>query len=423
MRPRLDDRARGGEMAKALVFVGLAGCGQAPLPAQPPRVARNAVVILVDTLRADVLDDARTPAIDALARTGQVVHSAWAPSTWTVPSVISLFTGMAVREHGWDLPAGRLGRYPPLPALPTLAEMLHEAGVETRGWTSNPYLDAKLGFGRGFDSWTRSVDAQIPKQFAEEAATWNDGRRHFAWLHFIGPHSPLDPSAEARKRWGLADTWFTHRGGLGVGYARRGQPKGVRRAYSRAYRAVVEDTDTRVGAVLDALTPYRDDTLVVFVSDHGELLGEHHEFGHGHWVWQPLIHVPFIVSGPGAPRLPDPVSTAVLPEVVTTAMGIDHDWATPLTPPTVLVSQREGRLAISPDGRYTGIWDQDGRLSVYDLQTDPGELLPLSDDHGVRAARRAWERRVPAGEPAVLEVQLDDPTIQALQELGYLGAR
>jgi Arylsulfatase A and related enzymes len=381
------------------------------------------VVILVDTLRADAVDDARTPAIDGIADDGQVVHSAWAPGTWTVPSVISLFTGMPVREHGWDLPTGRIGRYPPVPAVPTLAEVLHQAGIETRGWTSNPYLDAKLGFGRGFDSWNRSADPQIPKQFARDVASWGDGRRHFAWLHFIGPHSPLDPSPEARQRWDLADTWFTHHGGLGVGYPRRGEPMGVRAAYPKAYRAVIEDTDVRVGAVLDALAPYRDDTLVVFVSDHGELLGEHHQFGHGHWVWQPLIHVPFIVSGPGAPRLPDPVSTAALPDVVTTAMGIAHNWVTTLDPPTELVTQREGRLAVSPDGRYTGVWDQDGKLSVYDLQADPGELVPLSDDHGVRAARRAWEHRVPAGKPAGLQVKLDDQTVQALQQIGYLGGK
>ena len=72
----------------------------------------NLVVILIDTLREDALLRAETPHIDALRSSGSSSKHAWSAGTWTVPSIMSLFTGKSVREHGWDEPSARLGHYP-----------------------------------------------------------------------------------------------------------------------------------------------------------------------------------------------------------------------------------------------------------------------------------------------------------------------
>ena len=71
----------------------------------------------------------------------------------------------------------------------------------------------------------------------------------------------------------------------------------------RLYRAEVESVDERVGLILHALENRGrlKDTLIVFTSDHGELLGEHDRIGHGRGFFQELVRVPLIYRGPGVP--------------------------------------------------------------------------------------------------------------------------
>ena len=71
-----------------------------------------------------------------------------------------------------------------------------------------------------------------------------------------------------------------------------------------AYWAMVDLIDDQVGRVFDALeaTGQADDTLVVFTSDHGEMLGDHGIYLKGPYFYDPAIRVPLIVAGPGVER-------------------------------------------------------------------------------------------------------------------------
>ena len=86
---------RGASRLLASFLLIAAACAREETP-------KNAVVILVDTLRADALEQAETPVLDGLVARGDRVERAWSSGTWTAPSLVSLFTGMHVREHGWD---------------------------------------------------------------------------------------------------------------------------------------------------------------------------------------------------------------------------------------------------------------------------------------------------------------------------------
>ena len=77
----------------------------------------------------------------------------------------------------------------------------------------------------------------------------------------------------------------------------------------------------------------------------GELLGEHDRVGHGHHVWEALTHVPFIVSRGGT--VPETLSTAALPDIVTSSLGLSGPWDVTRTDALPLVSQREGKLAVA----------------------------------------------------------------------------
>jgi len=396
----------------ALLF----GC-RAPPPTEPVPPPAHAVVVVIDALRADAVLRAHTPVLDELADQGASVERAWTAATWTVPSVISLFTGMSVRQHGADLGIGPMDAYPPLPATPTLAEVLRDAGFHTSGYYANSFLIPDVGFERGFERWRKTTDRRMAAELAEEVAGWAPGERHFVYLHLLGPHSPLRPSDEARERWGVAPEWFDERLGFTIGVAKRNRRPGAREAYQRAYLAVVEDSDARVGELLEALGPHRDQSVVVVTSDHGELLGEHDICGHGSWVWEELTRVPLIAVGAG--ELPPTLGTASVADLVTSSLGLTHSWPTSRAAALPLVSQREGKLAWSPDGVVKGIW-ADG-LQVYDLSSDPGEARPLTGhDEVLLAGRERWEEQVPPGRVEDGRVLLHPDTRASLQALGYL---
>ena len=386
-------------------------------PAPPPVEPRkNAVVIVIDTLREDALHTARMPNVNGLGERGDVAFG-WSSGTWTVPSVIALFTGRPVGSHGWNLGTGRMGKYPALPATPTLAEVLHEAGFNTVGLYANPYLAEKLGFSRGFDDWRRVGDKTMPQELAKSISQhWDPQGRNFAYVHLIGPHSPLRPSDAARERWHLDPQWFADpKHPLEVGAPMRKDKPGIDVAYHDAYYAVCEDVDAIVGQILTVLNPYRDDTLILLTSDHGELLGEHGRYGHGTEVWEPLTHVPMLAENGG--DLPERMGTASVAAFVTRGLGLSYAWPTAVETP-LLVSQREGKLALTVDGQTKLIVDKDEQF--YDLGTDPGELSPRSDPEAAAALRGQYSRWLPPTVSPGADAQLDPGTREKVRELGYV---
>ena len=68
------------------------------------------------------------------------------------------------------------------------------------------------------------------------------------------------------------------------------------------YCALCTQVDASIGNILDALdvSPFADDTLVVFASDHGEHMGDHGMHGKGH-LWDSSLHVPFMLNDPTEP--------------------------------------------------------------------------------------------------------------------------
>ena len=412
---------RGGLLLACLL--GACSAGPEPAPAAPSPPPRHLVLIVVDTLRADVINELNPPVWRSLVDAGGQVPRAWSPGTWTLPSVIGLFTGMSVRRHGWDLPTGQLGRYPKLPEAPLLAGVLREQGFLTTGLYANPYLTEDLDLADGFETWRKVPDRSMVRELkAELADGWLPGERHFLYLHLNGPHSPIKPSDELREKYQLSPELFTPRSGFEVGAAQRDSPPGAAEAYPRGYRAAVEEADALVGDLLGLLAPYRQDTLVILTSDHGEMLGDHGFFAHGTWVWETLTHVPLAVDGPGVdPPLPATMGVSEIAQLATTRLGLEHRWPDQMMPAEPLVAQREGKVAMLLEGRWKGIWDTEGAPPmVFDLQADPGELQPLADDHGLGEAHRRWLEDVPAGAIGADEVELNAETILELQALGYL---
>ena len=410
--------------AAALIFAAsvLVGCSQPPVATSPARRGstepfQHVVLIVIDTLRADQARAAATPNLDRIAATGGAVDRAWSAGTWTVPSMVSMFTGSPIRRHGWDLPAGHIGKYPVVPATPLLAEVLRDAGFRTSALVGNPYLTRALGFDRGFDHWARVSDKSMLRHITKDIKPHLSGaQRQFIYLHLMGPHSPLRPSREAIARHQLQPDRFNSQRGLQIGAAKRNQEAGIQEAYRQGYRAVVEDTDKRLGEILNALKGLGEDTLYIVTSDHGELLGEHGTFGHGRHLWEPLTEVPLIIGG--VDGIPNQMGIEAIPDLISRMVGLKASWPVSIRQNPLLVSQREGLVAISPRRSEKWIWNESG-AKAYDLTQDPGELAPHEAPKVAAQMRREWEQEQPKAPLLPLTIGLSEQTMKDLKAIGY----
>ncbi|MEQ1943323.1 choline-sulfatase [Mesorhizobium sp. VNQ89] len=173
----------------------------------------------------------------------------------------------------------------------------------------------------------------------------------------------------------------------------------VRRS-RRAYFANISYIDEKIGEILDVLrrTRQEEDTIVVFLSDHGDMLGEH-----GLWFkmsfFEGSARVPLMISAPGlAPgRIDTPVSTLdVLPTLAEMA-GIDLTEIAPWTDGESLVGVATGAArkavpmeyaaegSIAPtvalrDGRFKLVLCKPDPPLLFDLEADPHEMTNLAND-------------------------------------------
>lgn len=304
-----------------------------PLLVRPGRPAGgNLVVILIDTLRADVLGSfgdrlGLTPRLDAFAREGVRFADMQAPSPWTLPSVCSLLTGLQPQTHGAGQRFGDLDPSSPrqndfaptgLPGgLRTMAGVLRRQGFYTMGVYENFYILPGFGVHQGFDdyaSYEERAEALVNQALERLRRTAGD-RRVFMYLHLFDLHSPYNPpepecTRVARR---LAPGYHGRLGCEGDRNPERTTiPPPVDRPWFAAlYRAELAYTDRQVGRFLDGLRDLglADDTVVAVVSDHGEefwdrldqegRLGYETNSDHGHTLYQELVRVPAMVRIPG----------------------------------------------------------------------------------------------------------------------------
>jgi arylsulfatase A-like enzyme len=456
-----------------------------PLVIRPGRPdGRNLVVILVDTLRADVLGSygdrgGLTPRLDAFARQGVRFAGMLAPSSWTLPSVCSLLTGLQPQTHGagqrfadLDPSSPRQNDFAPT-GLPggarTLAGVLRRQGFYTLGIYQNFYILPGFGVHQGFDEYTSVEDRAevlVDRALARLRQTAGD-RRTFLYLHLFDMHSPYDPpepecTRVARR---LAPSYHGRLGCTGDRNPERTTipPPADRPWFQALYRAELAYTDRQVGRFLDGLRELglEDRTVVALVSDHGEefwdRLGQEGELGyetnsdHGHTLYQELVHVPALLRIPGRRRpavVNDAVQMVDLFPTLLRAAGVEPppSQGTDLTPlldgrpatarPTLIadvVLHGRPRWSVRR-GPWKLILGRDPALPVelYQLERDPGERTNLAASQPrLVAALRTWGERelaarrqaralyLPGGE-AVGVTYLEWRYITKLRALGYL---
>ena len=394
-------------------------------------MARNALVIVLDTTRADAFEPygaatGSSPATAQLASSGQAVEDVFATASWTLPSHASMFTGLLPRALGLTQAPGGTphGARPVLEAHEDrfLPAVLRRAGYETRAVSANLWVSPYAGFETGFDDFSLvkgvSRVEQVERDDIRGRATWafeglrartDDGAseaeatirgwldeptdKPFFWfVNLVEAHSPYLPprpyndlgpldriraANEARRYLSLEAIWRTCLMDFGVpddALAR------MRHLYARSVR-MLDDWLARLLESLDA-RGILDDTLVLVTSDHGENFGEGGLLAHAFSLDDRLIRVPFVANRPDFIQQSGATSLAELPQLLANYLGVpDHPWQEPLVPPGFapaqfdFIEEDDPRVQIGVDA-----WglDEDARAlmtSTFTCVTDGGVKL------------------------------------------------
>jgi arylsulfatase A-like enzyme len=371
---------RGACWAGALVLVGLPAYSywqwarvvgaEGRAWSRPPRRAANLLWIVMDTVRADHMslygyERPTTPELERWAGEAITFERARSAAPWTLPSHVTMFTGLWPFEHGARID------HPYCGPSPTLAEYLAANGYTTAGLAGNTGMcNATYGVGRGFDYYVEllcnhevslqaalfnsalgpyvmrlanAIGLPVPRNLNQDgkrrapelighAQEWlervhrrNEGvdpgsqRPFFLFINFMDVHSPYLPQATTARRFWTESVPSSQDAVPSIGWraiqARDAAPPDrlpqfqqeldtVTRRLVDLYDDCLHGLDAQLGRFLGELraSGRLDETWVVITSDHGEHFGEHHVFGHGAGLYDQVTHVPLMLIPPlGSP--------------------------------------------------------------------------------------------------------------------------
>jgi arylsulfatase A-like enzyme len=291
-----------------VALLALAGGCTCGTPAPDAAVPRNLILISIDTLRADRLgaygyDRATSPAMDALARSGVRFETAIAEAGWTLPSHVTLMSGLPPALHGATVPTRKVSA-----DVPLLAEVLRDAGFHTVGLTAGRFLAKRFGFDRGFvyfDDGGLSFKRALAGAGAR-IAEMDSAERFFVFIHTYDVHCPYDPPPAYAARFETrpkADHLETSGRCGNPHYNKMALTAGQARFISDRYDGSIRYADDLLSGFLTRLERLGvlDTTVVAIVSDHGEEFLEHGKVGHRGTLYIQSLRVPWLMAGPGLP--------------------------------------------------------------------------------------------------------------------------
>ena len=273
----------------------------------------------------------------------------------------------------------------------------------------------------------RSYMRQKPRYYAQPSVLPDEvfldtfiGEKSLEWLNehdntgapwhltvsFAGPHNPWDPPKEDYDA--VGDTlwpdpipndmegkpaWIRRRAAQQTGGMTQADLQQVKRCYAGSVRVI----DRWIGKLLDWLetSGHKDDTIVIFCADHGELLGDHGLLEKS-CMYEGCLRIPLLVHLPGMTQRRDSDALAELMDLAPTCLELaGADWnrremdAVSLVPvlngstePLRPVQRSElHNCTMLFDGRYKWIRSYNDTDELYDLETDPQELHNVINEH------------------------------------------
>jgi arylsulfatase len=308
------------------------------------------------------------------------------------------------------------------------------------------------------DTFSREFEAQLPEEYckpkfqADHACKFieeNKGRPWMLTVSMLEPHMPFfgcrdgmyDPDtvpmfsnsdhipgenpdegpvpAHVRKRY---ERWRDE----GYEHLDLSTEAGWRQMTAQ-YLGLCSLIDTHMGRILDTLraTGQEDDTVVVFTSDHGEMMGSHHLMGK-RYLYGESTGIPLLIRLPGqksAVRLQGPASQIDLVPTLLDLLGQpvpEHLHGRSVAPrlqeavkegreqvalgsdvsDCISVQEDFSRSLLSRDGWRYSVYAPTAEWELFDLNSDPGERINLAKDtqhlqraQAMHAQIRDWQRR------------------------------
>jgi len=441
----------------------------------------NILFLMVDQYRWDGLGCAgnqviQTPNLDALAADGVRFASAYSCTPTCTPARAALLTGQAPWHHGM-LGYGRVAQKYPV----EMPQALRDAGYYTFGvgkmhWYPQKALHGFHGtlvdesgrvespdFVSDYRKWFRK---QAPGQDPDATGVgWNDyeakpyaldERLHptvwtaqtaidqinkfsvstpfFLKVSFARPHSPYDPPSRFMNLYREEDMPGPTVGSWSSGFAEPKPHPGASNLYhgnlgpaqvkksKRGYYGSITFIDEQIGRILQTLKDkgMYDDTLIVFTSDHGDMLADHH-----HWrksyAYEGSAHIPMLLRWPKAFGFDDKRGTSLaqpmelrdllptfldaagadIPESVDGASMLDlvrgntNGWREFIDLEHNRCYTEQNHWNALTDGHQKYLYfAQDGSEQLFDLDNDPGEAKDLSAEQDYRTTMLKWRKRM-----------------------------
>jgi tetratricopeptide (TPR) repeat protein len=384
---------------------GSSGAATGPRP--------SILLVTLDTTRDDAIGPgsargADTPSFNALAARGRLFRQAYATVPETLPSHVSMMTGLYPAGHGVHENARFLSS-----SHPVAAERLRQAGYRTAAFVSSFVLAGRFGLARGFDLYDdalaegeveRSSRATTDRalEYMRSAAQ----QPQFIWVHYFDPHAPYAPPEPFRSQY-------------------QDQP----------YLGEVAAMDAQIGRLVEgfeaAAQRAGSPAALVVVSDHGEGLGDHGEAHHGNLLYQSTMLVPLVVVGPGVDRGTSdaPVSTRRIFHTILDWAGLGSAYSLRGNADEVVLGE-----AMKPYLNYG--WQPQimaanvrqkaifaGRIETYDIIADPAEAKDLGSGTSLPSALRKALDDYPVPSPGAARApeNLSDEARRSLASLGYVS--
>ncbi|PWT90068.1 MAG: hypothetical protein C5B54_07890 [Acidobacteria bacterium] len=447
----------------------------------------NILLITLDTTRADHLGcygyaGKTSPFLDSIAAKGVLFRQAYTSATWTLPAHTSLFTGKMPSVHGVGYKNFFLS-----PSLRTLAEDLKAQGYSTAGFIGGPFLVSAFHIQRGFDYYDEQLDphSKLKRYFVFRVLAgllkrnlWetNGQRRademnaavfpyldwaqrhqpYFLFINYFDPHEPYDPPEKYRDK-SITIKGNTHFYPLDIntGIARHQDGSPVSQEEFRQLRSLYDGEirfmDDQISILWQRLETMGllKNTLVIFVGDHGETIGERGLMDHGHNLYQEQLHIPMIFyeagSWNGAKTINLPVQITDIRPTILEQLQIPRPndmqgrslasllTSTSANERTILAEldidphprftpfRREQKMILEKENKYIG--SSNGKKELYDLTSDPEELqnliagkpeLGFDLNEKMEFYFNALQKM-----KNVPQQKLDDETREKLKSLGY----
>jgi len=403
----------------------------------------NIIWIVLDTARRDRLSvygyqRQTTPNLEAFAKEAVVFNRAISAAPWTVPSHASMFTGMYPSKHG-AYHSGNKYCDPLSGANLTIAEILSAVGYNTVGIAANN-AGLSIGFGlhQGFEMYFEAMPASrsllwgkliesLPDDFRNNDLRHNELRlsaelnqmvdrwldEHsanpfFLFINYMEPHGgyghipqPYDTLFGFRRE--LHDQLFADFDPVKVVKKEVAVTPAQHRFFDAYTDRKLVYLDHYIGKFFDDLKARQlyDESMIIVVSDHGNLDGEHFSFGHNTELYNILINVPLLIKYPKSMQRTGVVERYVstidlMPEVLTICgfpvpeevQGRPLDEVNHEILAELFEQKNNAHAKLYPERYYRDlkaiysndaenlkyIQSSNGNSELYDLNTDPEEM-------------------------------------------------